>query len=84
MQSKLLIAIFTIGAVAGPHNLFKRQETCYQVDCNINTGDCQGTLPDCERGYCIEDPIICQYVCFQPFQFVNLAHGYCDSDVHCS
>lgn len=65
MTSKLIFAIFglfAVGAMAGTIDAFKRQETCYQVDCNINTGECQGTLPDCERGYCLENPIICQWV----------------------
>ena len=61
MNFKLLCAVFAIGAMAGPAQL-KPRETCYRVDCNINTGDCQGTLPDCEMGYCITDPLNCLYV----------------------
>jgi hypothetical protein len=65
MTPKSLLAIlslFALGAAAGTVNPFKKRETCYQVDCNPETGECQGTLPDCERGYCIESTLVCQWV----------------------
>ena len=63
MNLRLALAtIFAIRAMAGPLELWPR-ETCYRVDCNMDTGDCQGTLPDCEMGYCVEDRINCLYVC---------------------
>lgn len=61
MKFIILLALFSTSSLAGPAQL-KRQEECYRVDCNINTGDCQGNLPTCEMGYCITDPINCLYV----------------------
>jgi len=72
MYRTLLLSIFAAAVMAGPLNELKRRETCYQVDCNPDTGECQGTLPDCEMGYCSESTLVCLYVS-TPFEIVYFA-----------